>query len=262
MQLLAITIAVYIVQLVFEGATQFLTLPADWYRRPWEAYHLLTYGFAHDPEAIEHVLFNMLMLGIFGRQVEQVYGRRAFLTFYLAAIVVGGLIWSLAESIHGFAELDGRAPVLLGASAATVGVAILFALNFPKQEIRLYFLFPVPAWVFALILVAGDVIGAIQRSDNVAFTAHLGGAAFAFAFYRFDWLRNLGAGSWGQFVRNRTRPRLKVLAPEDDGDEADDLGAKVDKILAKIKAQGQDSLTRGERKILEQASRHYQQKRK
>jgi membrane associated rhomboid family serine protease len=81
MQLLAVTIGLYVAQLLFQGLTEWLWLPSDWWRRPWEAYRLLTYGFAHDPDDLKHILFNMLVLGMFGRPVDQRYGRGPFIVF-------------------------------------------------------------------------------------------------------------------------------------------------------------------------------------
>jgi membrane associated rhomboid family serine protease len=263
MQLLAITIAVYVLQLVFGGSdggdprsgfTGLILLPSDWYRRPWEAYRLITYGFAHSTTALEHILMNMLVLGLFGRPVEDRYGRNRFLAFYLLAIVAGGLLWSLTQSLAG-----GDA-TLVGASAATTAIFLLFALNFPRQEIQMMMIFPMPAWVAALIGVLMDVYGAMKWAGPIAFTAHLGGAAFAWSFYRYEWLPAMSLERWTSSLRSRRRTRLRVHAPEED--EADDLGRQVDEILAKIKEHGQDSLTRSERRILERASREYQQKRR
>lgn len=255
MQLLAVTVGVYLVQLVFKDVTDFLVLPYDWYRRPWEAYRLLSYGFAHAPNAIEHIICNMLILGFFGRPVEDRYGRKAFLAFYLVSIVAGGLFWSLVQSLYG------ERSVMLGASAAVTGVFLLFALNYPRAEVRLFFMLPVPAWVAALLGVAVDVNGAITRSGSVAFTAHLAGATCAWLFYRYGSLAGQGLGRWTGSLRRGPRTRLKVHSPDEE-DEPDDLSLQVDRILAKIQERGQDSLTRSERKVLEKASREYQQKRK
>lgn len=255
MQLLAVTIGVYVAQLLFKGLTDYLELRSDWYLRPWEAYRLLAYGFAH-AEHVEHIIGNMLVLGFFGRPVEQRYGRMPFLAFYLTAIVIGGLGWSLAET------LDGRHSSLVGASAATTGVFLLFALNYPRAEVRLFFILPVPAWIAALLCVILDLQGAVTRSGPIAFVAHLSGALFAWLYFRYGWSPALGLVNWLGNRPLRSRPKLRVHEPDDEDDEPDDLGRQVDEILAKIKDHGQDSLTRSERKLLEKASRAYQQKRR
>src|SRR5262249_2534757 len=96
--LIGINVAVFIVQV--------LTLPADptemgWFTGAFEldvdhvlhgqVWRLLTYAFLHDPRVIMHILFNMLFLWWFGSDVEDLYGPREFLTFYLSASFVGGL---------------------------------------------------------------------------------------------------------------------------------------------------------------------------
>jgi hypothetical protein len=92
----------------------------------------------------------------------------------------------------------------------------------------------------------------------VAFTAHLGGALYAFIFFRTRWslIRIVPLNLWTKMLRRG--PRLRVHTPE-EREEQD--SQRVDEILRKIKQQGQNSLTRKERRILEEASRHYQDRR-
>jgi hypothetical protein len=203
----------------------------------------------------------MYGLWLFGRDVEQRYGRREFLSFYLSAIVVAGLVWNISTLLSGE---TGRA--LIGASGGTVAVTILFALNFPHRKLLLFFLFPIPMWVLGCIIVFTDVFGAMNNADigNVAFMAHLGGATFALAYYRFRW--NPGRWLLDTYAnlasrQSRSRAKLRIHAPDDDEDVSP-ADQQVDEILQKIQAHGQDSLTRRERRILEKASREYQRKRR
>jgi hypothetical protein len=96
-----------------------------------------------------------------------------------------------------------------------------------------------------------------RPNSGVAFTAHLGGALFGFLYYQWGWRfeRWLPSGSLAK--RFRAKPKLRVIDP----DQIDSTDSRVDEILKKIQEQGQDSLTRGERRILEQASREYQKRR-
>ena len=59
---------------------------------PWKWWQFLTYGFFHDLNSPIHILFNMIMLYVFGRMVEARMGAGEFLRFYLLAIVIGGII--------------------------------------------------------------------------------------------------------------------------------------------------------------------------
>lgn len=254
-RLVLVTVAAYVAQIVLgEQFTANLGLWSEWFRQPWRVYQLLTYGFLHDTEGVQHILINMLVLWMFGRDLEYRYGRMEFLAFYLVAIVAAGAIWSVLESVAGTQGL------LMGASGGIAAVVALFALNFPHRQVLFMFFIPMPMWVAALIGLALDIQGAMARSGNVAFTAHLAGALFGLLYYRFNW--RIGP----TFVRlpallARRRPKLRVHAPEEHDGE-DDLNRKVDTILEKIAQQGQDSLTWNERRILEKASRKYQERRK
>jgi membrane associated rhomboid family serine protease len=255
--LILVTVGLYVVQLVTgPWYEQTFALTADWYWRPWQAFKLLTYGFLHAPNDLWHIALNMLGLFFFGRDVEQRYGRREYLIFYLAAIVVAGLVWTIAEIPSG-----GRG-VAIGASGGVTAVVILFALNFPYRTVLFMFFLPMPMWVAAVIFVVLDALGAMRVRDagNVAFTAHLGGALFAFLYYHFRWrLENLVPS---RLSLHRLRPRPKLRVHDPDAAEEDSTDRRVDEILKKIQEQGQDSLTYGERRVLERASREYQKRKR
>ncbi len=231
-----------------------LALRGDTLWKPWLWWNMVSYGFAHASEP-SHVLFNMLGLFILGRDIEWTYGKREFIWLYLALLLAGGLVWSVASAITG-----NLAPVV-GASGAVAGIVVLFALHFPRRTLLLFFLFPIPAWVLGVLLVAFDIMGALgQGQQNVAYVVHLAGAGFAFLYFRSGWrFERLGEGM-GLWLRRRRGPRLSVRRPEDDSDE--DLSGEVDRILEKISREGEASLTRRERRILHDASRRYQQRRR
>jgi hypothetical protein len=87
----------------------------------------------------------------------------------------------------------------------------------------------------------------------------LTGAAFAYLFYKTGWQLGSLLPKRLSLARLGRKPRLRVRSVEED---EDDLGRRVDLILEKINREGQDSLTRDERRTLEKASRRYQQKRR
>jgi membrane associated rhomboid family serine protease len=261
--LVVLTVVVYVAQLfIGNNFTRFFSLNSDWWTHPWEAFRLLTYGFLHSPDSLQHLAFNMFSLWMFGREVEQRYGRKEFLAFYLSAIIVAGFVWSLADGSRGATHY------ILGASGGAVAVVILFALTFPHRTLLFNFFIPMPAWVVGCIVVAFDLLGAVQGSDpmrggNVAFTAHLAGAAYAVIYFytRFNPLEKL-LGLTGGFSMPR-RAKLRVHAPDSDDDDAEpDIDKEVNRILQKISEQGQESLTWRERRTLEKASREYQNRRK
>lgn len=258
--LILINVAVYLADGLLtpdsHSLTRTLTLTVGDLTTPWHWWHFLTYGFAHQPwPEFAHILFNMLGLWFLGRDVEELYGRGEFLRIYLALIVVGGLVWAFVAKLQG---APANAAVV-GASGAVVGVVLLFALNFPRRTVILFPIpIPMPAWVLGMFLVGSDLLQAIFREDSpVAYTVHLSGAALAFFYYRLRW--NFGRlGSWFSLDRLRVRPRLRVHAPPE---EEENLTEEVDRILEKIHREGEASLTRKERRALENASREYQRRR-
>ena len=235
--------------------TNFGSLYADVFKHPWFGFQFLTYGFLHDPGDLRHIIFNMIGLWFFGRAVEQRYGRTEYLAFYLAAIAFAGLAWCVAQWLMSDPTIRIG---MLGASGGLSAILILFALNFPKQMIYIWGILPVPAWAFAIFFVGSDVMGALNRSGNVAYTAHLGGALFGFLYYHFGWRVSRWLPSNFSLPKSPGRSKLRIHDPEPDDSKTDQ---RVDEILKKIQAQGQESLTWRERRVLEKASQEYQRKR-
>jgi membrane associated rhomboid family serine protease len=260
---------VYVVQLLTKVSdrdpgwfTDTFSLWANLPRQPWMAFQLITYGFLHSPNDITHILFNCFGLWMFGRIVETRYGQREYLTFFLAAVAFAGLAWVVSELVANQRMLQNAS--LLGASGGIAAVLILFCLNYPRQQVFIWGVLPIPAWVFAIMFVGYDLFHASKGSsasaegDNVAYTAHIGGVIFALVYYKASWQLSNWVPSQMKMPKLRRRPPLRVHDPADDVDDTEDA---VDVILRKIREHGQDSLTSQERRILEEASREYQKRR-
>jgi membrane associated rhomboid family serine protease len=261
--LIAINIVCLLLQLVAgEPFTEALILNVDKVLHG-QVWRLLTHAFLHG--SFWHIFFNMLFLWWFGRDVETVYGHKEFLAFYLTSAVVAGLVYLLA-TLAGFHS--GEA---LGASGAVTAVLILCALHFPRRIILLFFVLPVPIWAFALFAVAKDAFDFFGRTPNgIATSAHLGGAAFAYAYYKLHWRLSTLWPSFQGWRRQRSRPRLRIHreeeVPEPVGITArpavdEHLEAEMDAILEKISRTGKESLTDKEREVLLRASEIYRNKR-
>jgi membrane associated rhomboid family serine protease len=227
---------------------------------PWLWWQFLTYGFVHAPmPEWGHIAGNMLVLFFLGRDIESLYGRKEFLRLYLAMLVVASVVWAVAEQLQSTPAYAGA----VGASGAVTGVVVLYALNFPRRTLLLFFVVPVPAWVAGLLVIGFDMYGAMlgDGGAQIAYTAHLGGAAFAFLYFRSGWkLSGIMAG-WSPPGRGSRRPNLKVHDPDRRARQDQEMKEEVDRILEKISREGEDSLTRRERRTLENASREYQKKR-
>jgi len=233
-----------------------LLLPSDLFDTPWQLWRPVTYSFAH--ANFGHVLFNMIGLFIFGREIEGIYGRYEFLRIYLAAVILAGLVWLTMQLV------SGQPAVLLGASGGVLAIVMLWILHFPMRMIYIWGVLPVRAWILGTIYIVSDllgllgVMGANEQGPQVANIAHLTGVAFAYAYYR-------GKLNLGRLIPARLsdlklpgfRPKLRIHDPET---KSRDLSREVDAILEKISREGESSLTRKERKTLEEASRQYQRR--
>jgi membrane associated rhomboid family serine protease len=232
-----------------------LAVHVDTLTQPWLWWEYLTAGFTHSPVDFQHILFNMLVLYFLGRDVEEAYGGKEFLRLYLVMVVFASVVWNVLTKLSG--GVDAQA---YGASGAIAGVVILYALNFPRRTLLLFFVLPVPAWLCGVLVVVLDMLGALGQAgaSNVAYSMHLTGAVFAFVYYRCGWnLTRLTEGhiNWPTF---RRRPRLRIHRADEQIES--DLNAEVDRILEKIYREGEASLSATERKTLETASRQYQRK--
>lgn len=236
-----------------------LALQAGDLLKPWLWWRFLTYGFAHSGANIMHIIGNMLGLFFLGPPVEQRYGKREFLRIYIAMIVFAGVIWAAMQLLRGASPLSG----VVGASGAVVGVVVLFALNYPKQTVLFMFAIPMPAWVLGVMIVVLDLWNSLNPAlSQVAFEAHLAGAALAFLYWRGGWSFTRLTDILRVDKLFQRRPRLKVHRPDDEVPDKKEvaMSAEVDRILEKISREGEASLTRKERRALQNASRQYQEK--
>lgn len=226
----------------------FLALHSSDVTRPWYWWRFLTYGFVHDTGGIGHVLFNMLTLYFLGRTVEQRYGYAEFWRIYLSSVVLCGVGWGI---LHWFA---GDPTAVIGASGAVLTIAMLFVLNYPFSTLMIWGILPVPAWLVGLFMVLGNL--SVSPSSGIAHDVHLFGLAYAAVYFygRLD-LSRLTGWAAGLKLPKRGRPRLKTFNPDaaHDGTDAKDA-AEADRILDKIHTSGQESLSRKERKFLENYS--------
>jgi membrane associated rhomboid family serine protease len=227
----------------------------------------LTANFLHAPKQIFHILFNMLFLFIFGREMEVIYGKVRFLSFFLTA----GFVAILLEAVFSyFSGKDGEV-VIYGASGAVMATVVLFTTHFPRQEFYLL-LVPVPAWFLCLLFVAHDLLGlggVSAGETQTAFLAHLGGAAFGL-LWRLD-LMHWGFQRLFQSFRSvRRRPRrlkprrsspppqpLPRSAADLSGESRDPVSLRIDELLEKIHRSGRASLTAEELEYLQRNSGRY-----
>ncbi len=232
-----------------DALTTLMALQYDTLANPIEWWRFLSYGFAHG--GIWHIAGNMLGLYFLGRSVEDRLGRWEFFRFYIIAIVLCGVIWT---GIH-------QRGSLIGASGATTAVTMLFVFMFPNVELRLYGAIPVRAWMIGVFIILNNVFNT-GESSRVAFDVHLVGAAFAAAYFFGGFNFNALGSLWNSLSRVDTASKaraqgLKVHRPAEarvsERNEKTEL--ELDRILKKIHDEGEEKLSRKERRFMENYSR-------
>jgi len=140
------------------------------YFRIWQ---LVTYMFAH--ASFDHLFFNMFALWMFGRILENVWGSKRFLIYYMVCGIGAGLTQELLQLVGVIPQIQS----VIGASGAVYGLLLAFAMLFPNMPM---YIIPIPVPIKAKWMVIGytviELIEGIFSFGNVAHFAHLGGMIF------------------------------------------------------------------------------------
>ena len=135
----------------------------------------VTYMFLHN--SLMHLFFNMLWLFFFGPDVERTLGTRQFIRFYLLCGALGVQATFLPLVIAG---IDVS---VTGASGAAMAVMVAFAMSNPERR---FYLFPLPvpisAWALVIMVVAMNIVTALQGGGSTSVMTHFGGMAAGFAY--------------------------------------------------------------------------------
>ena len=138
-----------------------------------------TYMFFHGD--LGHILFNMLTLWMFGTTLEQTWGRRRFLRFYLTCGVGAGLSVVLAA----FTPWGAPGGTTIGSSGAIYGLLLAFGMMFPNVPVLVFFLFPMPAKYFVILMGAINFYMArAGAGSGVSYVAHLGGLLVGYLYMK------------------------------------------------------------------------------
>ena len=197
--------------------------------KDFRIYQLLTYMFMDGN--LTHIFFNMFALWMFGCVVENVWGPKKFLFYYILCGIGAGLMQELAQfgsyTVEGLAAYDYvsvqgmKIPMgdflnqwtTVGASGAVYAILLAFGMIFPEQRI---FIFPLPIPIkakwFVMIYAAIELFSAISTSnDGVAHLAHLGGMLFGFFLIRY-WKKHpySGFGDYGMSKGQQFFDRMRT----------------------------------------------------
>lgn len=145
----------------------------------FQIWQLVTYMFLHT-FSVTHILFNMLMLWFMGTELEQRWGKKFFLTYYLATGAGAALIYVAGTFIYYLIRPDVTALVVpvMGASGAVFGLMLAYGILFGERTIYLFGAFPIKAKFFVLVMGAIEVSSLLTADVNggdVAYLCHIGG---------------------------------------------------------------------------------------
>ena len=192
---------------------------------------------------IWHFAADMLVLYFIGRDVEAIIGQRQFLFLYLFGAFSGEL---------GHLFLMPSDCVLFGASGGVAAIFIAYATILPELEMTTLLLFMVPVRLKMRRLAQIALVGAValllyDRSGAVGHSAFVGGAIAGWFYAHL-----LGFGRTSLLQRILRQRRLEAARLQSIS--ADQFVAEeIDPLLEKISQRGLASLSRRERRLLEQA---------
>lgn len=201
---------------------QYLALH-NWESPDFRPHQFVTHLFMHG--SFSHILFNMFALWMFGNQLENIWGGKRFLVYYLIT-GLGAAILHLAVNQMQISSLEaqmtleqinrvtasgydalqngqnfidplmGKLNLLyytptVGASGAVFGLLLAFGMLFPNTLIYLYFAIPIKAKYFVAGYGLVELWLGIQNNenDNIAHFAHLGGMLFGYLLIKY-WRKN------------------------------------------------------------------------
>lgn len=193
-------------------------------------WQIVTYSFLHI--GLFHLLYNVLMLWMFGAELEGDWGSKRFLEFFFFC-VAGAAIITIAVSYTGVMGITPTTPTA-GASGGIFGILMAYGILYGDREIGLFPFFFIR--FKAKYLIAGLIFieiylaleNATGRGDAVAHVAHVGGAFVAWLYLRFMPRRGLGyatsekyfglRNSYYRWKRRQAAKKFEVYMRQHDRD--------------------------------------------
>jgi len=220
-------------------------------------WQFFTYMFVHG--GLGHIFMNMFVLWMFGMELENYWGKKEFLKYFLITGVGSGLITYLFSM--------GSSIPVIGASGAIYALLLAFGMMFPDRKIYIYFLFPIKAKYFVMILGAMTFFSSLgSPGDGVSHLTHLGGLIVGFLYFKRKILWNELqllikkfhiTNPFKNFIRKVDKKESKST-PTSSGYATDEtMREQVDIILDKISQSGYDSLSEQEQRTLYLASKYF-----
>ncbi len=171
----------FLLQMVVSGSINFyLGLVPVLVWKKYFLWQLFTYIFLHG--GIGHLLFNLLALWMFGGELENYWGSKKFLGYFLFCGIGAG-ICTVVFIPYQFIPV-------IGASGAIYGILLAFGWFFPNRPIFIYFLFPIPAKYMVILYGLIELLSSMEGTGGgIAHLTHLGGLLFGFFYMAYPVIR-------------------------------------------------------------------------
>ena len=205
-----------------------------------------TYMFFHAPfyssVGISHILLNMLGLWVFGRELEQAWGKTKFLRYYFTTGIGSGLITY-------FFQIGSDNPVI-GASGAVYGILLAYGVSYPNRMLYIWGLIPVRSLWLVIIMGSIAFFGLLGNSDGISHVTHISGMLIGYVLLKKNWRwRDI----W--FAIRKKTIEFQVQRYEEKSIKKKMLQKDIDVILEKIQKVGFIGLSDKEQSKLYEASK-------
>lgn len=229
----------------FALSSEFSTL----IHKPWS---IITYMFLHSN--VFHLLFNMLMLYYGGILFSQYMGKSKLICTYFASGIAGGLLFMIAWNL--FPAFSQSTAVVVGASAAVLGVFVAVATYIPNYTINLFLIGNTKLKYVAVALVILDLFS-ISKGNAGGHFAHIGGALYGFLSIYLPRQINFKKPDrvFKKVIKNKKKTtHQRPLSDEEYNKRRAAEQKKIDEILDKISKSGYDKLSKEEKEFLFKSS--------
>ena len=205
-----------------------------------------TYMFFHAPfyssVGISHILLNMIGLWVFGRELEQAWGKNNFLKYYFVTGIGSGLVTFLFQ-------INSDSPVI-GASGAVYGVLLAYGLSYPNRMLYIWGIIPVKSLWLVIIMGTIAFFGLLGNADGISHITHISGMVIGYFMLNKKW-------RWRELLFKIRKKTIEFQVQRHEEKVAKNIMLKkdIDLILDKIQKEGFSSLTSKEKNKLYESSK-------
>ena len=205
-----------------------------------------TYMFLHapfySPVGVSHILLNMLGLWVFGRELEQAWGKNYFLKYYFITGIGSGFITYIFQM--------GSDNPVIGASGAVYGILLAYGISYPNRMLYIWGIIPVKSIWLVIIMGSIAFFGVLGNSDGISHVTHISGMIIGYVLLKKRW-------RWKDilFAIRKKTIEFQVQRHEEKHIKENMLQKDIDMILEKIQKVGFSGLSDEEKSKLYEASK-------